>query len=41
MEVLDRKKWKTRTEPANAIFDYIEIFHNRQRGSGIGWLTPA
>ncbi len=42
IELLDRKKWKTRTELANAIFDYIEIFHNRQRRhSSLGWLTPA
>lgn len=31
IELLDRQKWKTRVELANAIFDYIEIFHNRQR----------
>ncbi|WP_353962098.1 IS3 family transposase [Aldersonia sp. NBC_00410] len=31
---------ETRNELANAIFDYIEIFHNRQRRhSGLGWLT--
>ena len=30
IELLDRQKWKTRGELANAIFDYIEIFHNRQ-----------
>jgi putative transposase len=42
IELLDRKKWKTRTELANAIFDYIEIFHNRQRRhSSLGWLTPS
>ncbi|CAM4045182.1 Integrase catalytic domain-containing protein [Nocardia ninae] len=29
IELLDRKKWKTRTELVNAIFDYIGIFHNR------------
>jgi putative transposase len=29
LELLDRKKWKTRLELANAIFDYIESFHNR------------
>lgn len=29
-------------ELANAIFEYLEIFHNRQRRhSGIGWLTPV
>ncbi len=40
-ERLNRKKWKTRIELANAIFDYLEIFHNRQRRrSSIGMLTP-
>ena len=40
-ELLNRKKWKTRIELANAIFDYLEIFHNRQRRhSSIGLLTP-
>lgn len=29
-ELLNRKRWKTRIELANAIFDYLEIFHNRQ-----------
>lgn len=42
IELLDRKKWKTCTELANAIFDYIEVFHNRQRRrSGIGRFTPG
>lgn len=27
IELLDRQKWKTRVELANALFDYIEIFH--------------
>lgn len=41
-ELLDRQKWKTRVELANAIFDYIEIFHNRQRRhSALGMLTPT
>jgi len=31
IELLNRKKWRTRIELANAMFDYIEIFHNRQR----------
>jgi len=33
---------RTRPEPANAIFEYLEIFPNRQRRhSAIGWLgTP-
>lgn len=33
IEMLNRKKWKTRIELANAMFDYIEIFYNRQRRS--------
>ncbi|MDQ1123449.1 transposase InsO family protein [Microbacterium trichothecenolyticum] len=41
IELLDRKKWKTRVELANAIFEYIEIFHNRQRRhSALGHRTP-
>jgi len=40
-ELLDRKRWTTRIELANAIFEYLEIFHNRQRRhSALGWLTP-
>jgi hypothetical protein len=36
-----RKRWKTRLELANAIVDYLEIFHNRQRRhSSLGMLTP-
>jgi len=39
--LLDRKRWKTRIELANAIFDYLEIFHNRQRRhSALGMRTP-
>jgi hypothetical protein len=42
IELLNRKKWNTRVELANAIFDYIEIFHNRQRRhSALGYLTPT
>jgi len=41
VELLDRKRWKTRVELANAIFEYLEIFHNRQRRhSALGMLTP-
>lgn len=40
-ELLNRKRWKTRIELANAIFEYLEIFHNRQRRhSALGMLTP-
>jgi putative transposase len=41
VELLDRHRWRTRVELANAIFDYLEIFHNRQRRhSALGMLTP-
>ncbi len=40
-ELLNRKRWKTRIELANAMFEYLEIFHNRQRRhSALGMLTP-
>jgi putative transposase len=40
-ELLNRKRWKTRIELANAIFDYLEIFHNRQRRhSALGMRAP-
>ena len=41
-ELLDRRRWTTRLELANAIFEYLEIFHNRQRRhSDLGWRTPV
>jgi putative transposase len=41
VELLDRQRWKTRIELANAIFDYLEIWHNRRRRhSQLGMLTP-
>jgi transposase InsO family protein len=29
VELLNTRRWKTRVELANAIFEYIEVFHNR------------
>ncbi len=41
IELLNRKRWKTRVELANAIFEYLEIFHNRQRRhSSLEMHTP-
>jgi putative transposase len=41
VELLDSRRWKTRVELANAIFEYLEIFHNRRRRhSSLGMLTP-
>ena len=31
VELLDRRRWRTRVELATAIFEYILIFHNRKR----------
>jgi transposase InsO family protein len=40
-ELLDRHKWKTRIELANALFEYLETFHDRRcRHSALGMLTP-
>ncbi|MEO5899418.1 MAG: IS3 family transposase [Ilumatobacteraceae bacterium] len=41
VELLNRKRWNTRLEWANPIFEYLEIFHNRQRRhSSLGMLSP-
>ncbi len=40
-ELLNRKQWSIRIELVNAIFDYLEAFHNRRRRhSALGMLTP-
>lgn len=42
VELLDTRRWKTRVELANAIFEYLEIWHNRQRRhSSLGMMTPV
>jgi hypothetical protein len=33
VELVDRRRWKTRVELPNAIFDDLKIQHNRQRRS--------
>jgi len=41
VELLNRKRWKTRIELATAIHDYIVIFHNKKRRhSALNMLTP-
>ncbi|MGP5365614.1 IS3 family transposase [Brachybacterium tyrofermentans] len=41
IELLNRKKWNTRIELANAIFEYIEVFYNRRRRhSSLEYATP-
>ena len=42
IELLNRKKWRTRIELANAIFEYIEVFYNRQRiHSTLDYRSPV
>lgn len=41
IELLDWKRWRTRLEFTNAIFDYIEVFYNRRRRhSSINYVSP-
>lgn len=42
VELLNRRRWNTRLERTNAIFEYLEVFHNRKRRhSALGMLTPT
>lgn len=42
VELLNRKKWRTRLELANAIFEYIQAYYNRSRGhSALNSESPA
>lgn len=42
MEDVHHARFKTREQARAALFDYIEVFYNRQRlHSGIGYRTPA
>ena len=42
VELPDRQVWHTRLELATALFEYLELFHNRQlRHSSLGMLTPT
>jgi len=41
-ELLDRHRFRTRTEARLALFDYLEVFYNRERRhSRLGYLSPA
>ncbi len=41
VELLDRRRWRTRAELKLAIFEYIEAFYNRRRRhSALGYLSP-
>ncbi len=41
-ELIGQSDWQTRTEARRAIFEYIEVWYNRQRRhSTLGYLSPA
>lgn len=41
VELLDHARGNTRIELSNAMFKYLQIWHNRKRRhSQPGWLTP-
>lgn len=41
-ELIHRRRWDTREEARRAIYEYIEVFYNRQRThSTLGYLSPA
>lgn len=41
-ELVRRRSWPEKAELRSAVFDYIEIFYNRQRlHSSLGYLTPV
>ncbi|MFI6436392.1 IS3 family transposase [Streptomyces sp. NPDC050759] len=42
VELLNRGRWRTRLAMSTALFEYLEIFHNRQRRhSALGMLCPV
>jgi len=42
VELIHGRNYRTRQEARSEIFDYIEVFYNRQRRhSALGYLTPA
>ncbi len=41
-ERVDETRFRTRAEAKAAVFEYIEVFYNRQRlHSALGYRTPA
>ena len=41
-ELVHRQAWPTRTQARRAIFEFVEVFYNRQRlHSTLGFLSPA
>jgi transposase InsO family protein len=41
-ELIDRRSWATRSQVRRALFEFIEVFYNRQRlHSSLDYLSPA
>jgi transposase InsO family protein len=41
VELLNRHRWRTRIELANAMLEYLELFHNKKRRHiSLNMLTP-
>jgi transposase InsO family protein len=42
VELIHRHAWPTRAQARQAVFEYVEVFYNRQRlHSSLGYATPA
>lgn len=41
-DLIDRQRWPTRAAARQAIFEWIEVWYNRQRRhSALGYLSPV
>jgi transposase InsO family protein len=41
VELIDRSRWRTRTEARRAVFEFIEVWYNRvRRHSTLGYISP-
>jgi putative transposase len=41
LELVYQTQWRTRAEARSAVFEYLELFYNRQRRhSALGYLCP-
>ncbi len=42
IELVYQRQWSTRTQARSELFEYIELFYNRQRRhSALGYLCPS
>lgn len=42
LELIDRQSWATRAQVRLAVFEFVEVFYNRQRlHSSLGYISPA